>query len=305
MFVNLFYNKVPFDILKHILSFIGNEDLLEQIKSTDFKNFNNEYAFNICSVKFSQIKLPIFDNRYKDNENNKEYSKYFNYISTNRIFQFITPFIKFFPFDIYNSNIEYEQILNLTIGLNKMNNISHSKFSGIIKSIDTDANHTLLRFMTKFEEHVYISIVKLNNSSKKSSKKFIDSFVNFIPSNFSPILKSVPIYDNSNNKSNIKKFAIANTDLDFENKTPNEDNIIGYYYKIRVFFTQKTKFYKIRISLDGIKFSSELKNANIKEIINLAKNKKIMYTLAPIIKTHEYTKKIIVVFEIKKIHILE
>lgn len=112
MFVSLFYEKLPYDVIKHVLTFIGDEYLHKQIKSFNIITLNKKDTIKMSLMKLSQIRVPILDSVS---------SKHFNYVTKNRIFKFETPLINFL---MNKLNIQSDKVFHLKIGINKLNNDS-------------------------------------------------------------------------------------------------------------------------------------------------------------------------------------
>lgn len=270
MIVGYLYNNLPLpkELVTIILEYYGNDDINYHIKKIILSMLNSNGITKFDLIRLSQIKLPPKMSELDDVAN------YFNY--NNNRFCFETPWINIFskyPFAT-NPYVDLNKFtsFNLPIGLNKLGNYNDDENYNLRKHnvLDSDGNNSLLNFLLKFENYIFIQICKSFNQEYDNIK--FNKCV--LPKEIMKITES-DVYD------------------DYDDSDDSND-IIGYSYQIKLQMDKSiTKYYYIR--KNGIK--NILEQINVHQVNSLMK-KKVKYVLVPIFKV--YKKTMFVSFFVKK-----
>jgi hypothetical protein len=259
----LLHNKVPGCVFKIIMEYCGYTELNESIK-----NFNRKQlkSINICA--WTNIKLSNIIFNYK-NISNDTLSNNFYY--RNKILFFHTPIVNK-PNGFIISNINPNRNININIGINNLGNLDNlDKIEYVKHNMNgsiLDKNFFL--FMRRFENKIYEQIIKSNDLPE-----YLKTY------KFCPFIKSREIRDEY--LEEINEF--------------DDNNIIGYFYWIKIKFTSKIKYYKFN-------YITEKFDKMSKSNLTLGNNYQSKFVLEPILRIEHKFKIIWIELKVKSILII-
>lgn len=212
MIVGLLYHLFPYDIIKIILSFYGEDHLMSEIR-----NFDNALLNNKHHMAFKQIKIPGMEFLPIPKPHMAHFNiDFYEIYHWRKSMTLITPFV---PKSFGNENYSHIKKLRFLCGYNIFEN-EHSNIKYyILKYKYLDKLKHFLNNLIKFEQKIFIKLIK--------TKYFNDLIVlgGYV---FVPIVQTKELR------------ALNYTEDESECE---EENSVGVTYSFDVNFTSKTKYY--------------------------------------------------------------